>query len=381
MALKEPPFTVGIEEEYLLVDRQTRDLAVDPPTEMIEECATLLTGRAKPEYMRAQIEVETKVCTDMGEARAELSQLRSVVASVADKYDLGVIAAATHPSASWHAQLHTDKQRYNDLARDLQVVVRRLLICGVHVHVGIGDDDVRIDLMNQVSYFLPHLLALSTSSPFWQGEKSGLMSYRLSVFDSLPRSGLPDVVNSAAEYDRLIGQMVQAGLIEDATRLWWDVRPSARYPTLEMRIADVCTRLDDSITIAALYVCLLSMLFRLRKGNQRWRVYPRTLINENRWLAQRHGINGDLVDFGIGARVPFADLIDEIIELVREDAERLGCVAEIENAREIIRRGTSADRQLATWQEAMDGGANDKEALISVVDMLMEETLIGVEGH
>ena len=381
MSLKEPPFTIGIEEEYLLVDRQSRDLAADPPPAMIEECGELLTGQVSPEFMRAQIEVETHVCRTMAEARAEIAHLRAVVAKVAGQHGLGLIAAATHPFASWDAQLHTDKERYNELARDLQVVVRRLLICGLHVHVGFDDDDLRIDLMNQVSYFLPHLLALSTSSPFWRGEVTGLMSYRLSVFDGLPRSGLPDRFDSGAEYDRLVQQMVQAEVIEDATKLWWDVRPSARYPTLEMRVADVCTRLDDAITVASIYVCLLSMLYRLRKGNQRWRMYPRILINENRWLAQRFGAGGELVDFGLGERVPFADLLEEIIELVREDAERLDCVAEVENAREIIRRGTSADRQLAVYQTALDGGADTREALISVVDMLMEESLIGVEEH
>jgi len=381
MAIEDPPLTIGIEEEYLLVDIETRDLAADPPQAMIEECAARLTGQVSPEFMRAQIEVETHVCKTMAEARAEIVHLRATVAEVAAQHGLGLIASATHPFANWDDQLHTDKARYNELAQDLQVVIRRLVISGMHVHVDIGDDDLRIDLMNQVSYFLPHLLALSTSSPFWQGEVSGLMSYRLSVFDTLPRSGLPDRVDSGAEYDRLIAQMVRAGVIEDATKLWWDVRPSARYPTLEMRIADVCTRLDDTITIAAIYLCLLSMLYRLRKSNQRWRLYPRILINENRWLAQRHGVGGELVDFGIGERVPFADLLEEIIELVREDAERLDCVAEVENAREIIRRGTSADRQLATYHDAIAGGADNQEALVSVVDMLLEESLIGVEAE
>jgi glutamate---cysteine ligase / carboxylate-amine ligase len=378
MALNDPPFTIGIEEEYLFVDRETRNLAVDPPPSMIADCEALLTGQVSPEFLRAQIEVETRVCTSVAEARADLSHLRETVASVANNHGMGLIAAATHPFAKWNDQQHTDKQRYNELAQDMQALARRLLICGLHVHVGIEDDDLRIDLMNQVRYFLPHLLALSTSSPFWGGEDSGLLSYRLSVFDSMPRSGLPDVFESASEYDRLVAQMVQANVIEDATKFWWDVRPSARYPTLEMRITDVCTRLDDSIAIAALYVCILSMLYRLRQSNQRWRVYPRTMINENRWLAQRYGVEGDMVDFGIGRPVPYADLLEEVIELVREDAERMDCVAEIEHAREIVRRGTSAQHQQKVYQAAIEAGAAPDEALKAVVDMLIEETVVGL---
>ena len=378
MPLNDPPFTIGIEEEYFFVDRETRNLAVDPPATMMADCVAQLTGQVSPEFLRAQIEVETRVCTSVAEARADLAHLRSTVASVANNHGLGLIAAATHPFAKWNDQQHTDKERYNELAQDMQALARRLLICGLHVHVGIEDDDLRIDLMNQVRYFLPHLLALSTSSPFWGGEDSGLLSYRLSVFDAMPRSGLPEVFDSASEYDRLVAQMVNANVIEDATKFWWDVRPSARYPTLEMRITDVCTRLDDSIAIAALYVCILSMLYRLRKSNQRWRIYPRTMINENRWLAQRYGVTGTMVDFGIGRPVAYADLLEEVIELVREDAERMDCVAEIEHAREIVRRGTSAQHQQDAYQAAIAAGADPHEALKGVVDMLIEETTVGL---
>ena len=376
MTTNDPPLTIGIEEEYLFVDLETRDLAVDPPATMMADCKALLTGQVSPEFMRAQIEVETRVCTSVAEARADLAHLRSTVATVANNHGMGLIAAATHPFAKWNDQQHTDKERYNELAQDMQALARRLLICGLHVHVGIDDDDLRIDLMNQVRYFLPHLLALSTSSPFWGGEDSGLSSYRLSVFDAMPRSGLPDVFDSASEYDRLVAQMVNANVIEDATKFWWDVRPSARYPTLEMRITDVCTRLDDSVAIAALYVCILSMLYRLRKSNQRWRLYPRTMINENRWLAQRYGVSGNMVDFGIGQPVAYADLLEEVIELVREDAERMDCVAEIEHAREIVRRGTSAQHQQEVFRQAMAAGADRDEALKAVVDMLIRETTV-----
>ena len=377
MPLKDPAFTIGIEEEYMLVERESRDLAADPPESMLKECEDLLTGQVSPEFLRAQIEVETRVCHSLAEARADLSNLRRTVIAVAERHGLAVIAAATHPFASWHQQQHTDKERYNVLANDMQALARRLLICGQHVHIGIEDEDLRIDLMNQVVYFLPHILALSTSSPFWAGEDTGLMSYRLSVFDGLPRTGLPDHFDSYGEYARLVGQMVGAGVIQDATKIWWDIRPSARFPTLEMRIPDMCTRLDDAMTVAALYACVLSMLFRLRRNNQRWRIYPRSLLNENRWLAQRFGVSGKMVDFGKGERVPFADLLDELLDLIREDAERLGCVADVEHAREIVARGTSAQRQLAVYGSALEEGAGPEEALRLVVDALIRETAVG----
>ena len=380
MALKEPAFTIGIEEEYLLVDGETRDLCAEPPPSMMADCEKRLTGQVSPEFLQAQIEVETRVCKSIAEARADLSHLRATVAEVASQHGLALIASATHPFAKWHEQKHTDKERYNLLARDLQALAYRLLISGLHVHIGIEDEDLRIDLMGQARYFMPHLLALSTSSPFWEGLETGLMSYRLSVFDGLPRTGIPDLFDSYGEYQRLVNQMVSAGLIEDATKLWWDVRPSARFPTLEMRICDMCTRLDDAITIAAIYVCLIRMLYRLRQGNQRWRVYPRTLIHENRWLAQRYGLEGNLVDFGKGELVLYGDLLEEIIELIREDAEQLDCVAEVEHARDIVARGTSAQRQLAAYRDALDAGAEVSEALRAVVDWLIEETVAGLGG-
>ncbi|MBV9523237.1 MAG: carboxylate-amine ligase, partial [Alphaproteobacteria bacterium] len=287
----EPPFTIGIEEEYLLVDRTSRDLVDDPPAAMLAECESLLEGQVSPEFLRSQIEVATGVCSGLGEARADLARLRRTVAEVAGRYGMAPIAASTHPFALWGAQKPTQRERYAILHRDLQGVARRLVICGLHVHVGLGDDELRIDLMNQVRYFLPHLLALSTSSPFWRGEDTGLKSYRVSVFDAMPRTGLPDQFESWGEYRRHVDILTQVGLIEDATKLWWDVRPSERFPTLEMRIPDICTRLDDGIAIAALYRCILRMLWRLKRQNQRWRIYARMLINENRWRAQRYGID------------------------------------------------------------------------------------------
>ncbi len=380
MTVSAPRLTVGIEEEYLLVERDSRDLAREPSESMMSECQALLDDQVSPEFLRPQIEVGTRPCATIGEARADLARLRSTVAEVAARHGLAPIAASTHHFARWETQLTVEKERYRTLARDLQAVARRLLTCGMHVHIEIDDDDLRIDLMNQFTYFLPHLLALSTSSPFWGGENTGLKSYRVVVFDALPRTGLPDRYDSFAEYQRMLGQLVGAGLIEDGTKLWWDLRPSARYPTLEMRIADVCTRLDDAVCVAALTQCLLSMLYRLRCENQRWRMYPRILVHENRWRAQRYGIEGDLVDFGKGVVVPYADLLEEIIALVREDAERLGCVAEVEHARTIVARGTSAERQIAAYDEALANGGGRDAAQRAVVDHLIEETVAGLDA-
>lgn len=373
-----PAFTVGIEEEYLLVDPVTRDLVRDPGDAVMDACREILGQQVTPEFLKAQVEVGTRVCATVPEARSDLARLRGELIGVADAHGMRLIAASTHPFADWAEQEVTEKERYLMLAKDLQVVARRLVICGMHVHVGIEDPELRIDLMNGVSYFLPHLLALSTSSPFWHGLESGLKSYRISVFRSLPRTGLPEHFSSWAEYQRHLDVLVGAGLMDDATKLWWDVRPSARYETLEMRIADVCTRLDDGITVAALYQSILAMLYGLRRRNQRWRNYAPMLVSENVWRAQRYGTEAELMDFGRGMLVPFADLIDELVELVGEEAEALGCLAEVEGARDIVGTGTSADRQVATYRSALGGGASDREALQAVVDELIVDTATGI---
>ena len=378
MAVERPTFTVGIEEEYLIVDRESRDLVRDLPDEVMLECEERLAGQVSPEFLRSQIEVGTKVSNTLHEARDDLAMLRRTVAEVTGKHGLAPIASSTHPFADWVQQRHTDKERYHMLARDMAGIVRRLVISGMHVHVMIDDEDLRIDLMNQVVYFLPHLIALSTSSPFWAGENTGLKSYRTSVFRSLPRTGLPDEFDSWADYRRHVGVLIDAGVIEDATKLWWDIRPSDRYPTLELRCTDICTTLDDGITLASIYMSLLSMLYRRRMHNQRWRIYSRTLIDENTWRAQRYGVRGSMIDFGLSRLVPFEDLIEEIIELVSEDAEELDCLAEVQHARTIVNRGTSAHRQLETFNKAIELGASQAEATQAVVDWLIEETVAGL---
>jgi carboxylate-amine ligase len=375
---QDPSFTIGIEEEYLLVDPETRNLAEDPPATILEECRKRIGDQVTPEFLRSQIEVGTKICTSIAEAKEELQSLRCCIRDVAEAHGLAVIAASTHPIADWDLQKHTEKDRYNILAQSMQTVARRLLICGMHVHVGIEDDDLRVDLMGQVSYFLPHLLALSTSAPFWRGRETGLKSYRMAVWNEMPRTGLPPQFDSYGEYRRLVEILVGTGVIEDATKLWWDVRPSDKFPTLEMRMTDICTRMEDAISIAACYRCLLRMLWRLRRNNQRWRQYDRFMIAENRWRASRYGIDEGLIDFGKARIVPFPELLEELITLIREDAEFFDCVAEIEHVREILERGTSAHKQVEVWQEACQAGKEDADALRDVVDMLIEETAHGL---
>lgn len=378
MSIQAPALTLGIEEEYLLVDVKTRDLAHAPPDGFMDACIAACGEQVSNEFMKSQIEIGTKVCGTIGEARADLQRLRRAVIKAAGAYGLAPIAASTHPFARWTKQQHTEKERYETLAHDLGGAVERLLICGMHVHIGVEDRDLRIDLMNQAAYFLPHLLSLTTSSPYWQGRDTGLNSYRLTVFDALPRTGLPDAFDSYGEYRRMIEQLIRVGALEDATKIWWDIRPSDHFPTVEARMMDVCTRIEDALTVAALFQSIMSMLFRLRQKNQRWRLYPKTLVKENRWRAQRYGPRHGLIDFGRGQMVSSAELMDELIEIISEDAEALGCLAEVQRAREIVKGGTSAEAQREAYQTAIDSGASHKEALGKVVDFLVRETASGL---
>ncbi len=377
MHMDHPSYSVGIEEEYLLIDRETLDLAPAPDA-LMEACRTELEDQVSPEFLQCQIEVGTRVCTTIAEARADLAHLRRTIARLTAEFGLAPLAVSCHPVADWHRQHHTEKTRYIELERDLAGVARRLLICGMHVHVGIDDDDLRIDIMAQLSYFLPHILALSTSSPFWQGQDTGLNCYRLTVFDNLPRTGLPPVFDSHAEYLRSVDVIRRAGVIEDTSKLWWDIRPSSRYPTLETRICDVMPRLNHTASVAAIIQCLTRMLVRLKRSNQRWRIYDRFLIGENRWRAQRHGVREGLIDFGRGAVIPFPDLLEELFDLIAPDAEALGCTAELHGARDILAQGTSADRQRRAFAQAIESGATRPEALNAVLRHLMEEYLEGV---
>lgn len=378
MSKNEPEFTIGVEEEYLLVDKETRGLVVDPPESLLKEFEELLGHQVSSELLQSQIEIGTRVCRNIKEVREDLVRLRRGIIDVSARHGIAPIASSTHPFSRWSEQKHTPKERYDSLTAEMQAAARRLVICGMHVHVGINDDALRIDLMNQMAYFLPHLLALSCSSPYWEGRDTGLKSYRLTIFDALPRTGLPEKFQSYAEFQRHVDIMINAGLIEDSSKIWWDLRPSARFPTLETRIMDVCTRVDDAVALAALLVCIMRMLYRLRLGNKRWRTYTRMLVNENRWRAMRYSFDAGLIDFAKGSIVPFAELIGEILSLTQEDAEALGCVDEVALVGDILERGTSAHRQLKVCEVAEATGKNQQDALVAVVDQLVEDTAFGV---
>jgi len=371
----EPAFTLGLEEEYLLVDLATRDLVADPPAELLQRCIAETDGRVSPEFLRSQLEVKTSVCGSVAAMRRELAELRRKVCEVAAGYGIAPIAASTHPFARPSRRPpHTDGERYADIAREVQGGARRMIICGMHVHVGLDDDEMRVDVMNQLSYFVPHLLALSCSSPFWEGEDMGMQSFRLMLLSSLPRTGLPEHFESYGEFRRHLATLVRNGLIEDTTKIWWDIRPSSRYPTLETRVFDCCTHLDDAVCLAALNLSLVRMLYRLRRENKVWRQYPHMLIAENRWRAMRFGSEASLLDLARGELVAFPELLEELLAIVHDDAVALGCLAETEHARALIKRGTSAHQQVDVYQTARSQGATDSEALSAVVGWLARKT-------
>lgn len=372
MATDDPEFTIGIEEEYLLVDQQTGRLA-QAPDALIAACAADLEGKVSPEFLQCQIEIGTGVCHTIAEARADLCHLRRTVAHHANAFGLAPIAASCHPFGDWKEQPHTDKARYNSLHRELAGVARRMLICGMHVHVGIPDKDMRINLVNQLKYFLPHLHALSTSSPFWQGDDTGLCSYRLTVFDNLPRTGLPPRMGSWDEFSSTVNTLISLGLIEDASKIWWDLRPSSKFPTIESRICDVAPRLEVTLTLAALTQCLTRMLWRKSGEAKGWRVVQNFMVGENRWRAQRYGVSEGLIDFGRKALIPFDQAIEEMLELIAQDAVALDCVAEVNAARQIVQNGTSADHQRRVRDAALASGATHQEAMASVVASLIAD--------
>lgn len=376
----EPPFSVGIEEEYLLVNLDSRDVDENPPPPLLEECTRRCGGQVNPRFLRSQLEASTRPCRSIAEARADLARLRTIISEVAGRFGRAPIAASTHPFAKSTRQITTEHEQYFALANEMQGAARRLMVCGMHVHVGIDDDDLRIDLMNQLSYFVPHLLALSCSSPFWEGERTGLMSFRMTLFNSLPRTGLPERFASFAELRRHLDMLIRNGVIEDTSKMWWDVRPNPHYAALEVRVMDSCTSIDDAACLAALIVSLARRLYRLRLENRSWRIYPNMLIAENRWRAMRYSVDGDLLDLARGELASFPRLVKELIELVREDAVELGCLRELEHLETILMHGTSAHRQIRIYEEARAAGASAREALQAVVDFLVNETRADLEG-
>ncbi len=377
MTTTEPSFQFGIEEEYLVVDLESRQLCPAPHA-LLASIEAACPGQVAIELMRSQIEVCTRPTRSLKEARADLANLRRVVASKSREHGLAPVAASSHPIGGYRLQETTQNERYIALARDLAGVGRRFLVSGMHVHVEIPDDELRIDLLNQARYFMPHLLALSTSSPFWEGEETGLKSFRLAVFNGLPRTGLPARLESWQSYRAFVDILIGSGVIDDPGKIWWDIRPSAKFPTLEMRVTDVCTRIDDAIAIAALFVSLCRMFYRLRLNNQSWRQYPVLLMQENRWRAQRYGVKGNLFDFGRSELMPFPELLEELLSITEEDAYYLGHRNEALVARRIIADGTSADRQVQVWNAALQDGSDDHDALCQVIDHLIAETVEGI---
>jgi len=385
--LNETPLTIGIEEEYQIIDPKTREL-----TSYIQQFLNrgqVLGDQLKAEFMQSQVEVGTRICHSIKEAREEVRRLRSTMIEIADSAELQLAAASTHPFSHWSDQVITASERYLEFAEDMQHVVRNLLIFGMHVHIGFGrtqaQRELMITVMNQMRYFLPHILALSTSSPFWLGQNTGLKSYRSIVFKALPRTGLPMEFHSWTEYENFVMTLTRVGALGkgthslgDATRIWWDIRPHHKYNTLEFRIADLTTTLEETLCVAALFQAMVAKLIKLRENNMSWRIYRRDLINENKWRAVRYGVKGSLIDFGKEEEVPLPDLIDELIGLVDDVVDDLDSRAEVEYARTIARNGSSADRQIQVYEEQMAAGRSRQEALIAVVDHLVRETRSGL---
>ena len=363
-----PQLTIGIEEEYQLVNPESRQLT-SYVQEFLEEGRLVLEDQIKPELMQSQVEVGSQICHSIAEARDEVVRLRRAVSELAAGHGLVLAAASTHPFSSWKQQEITGDERYLKHLEALAEVARRMLIFGMHVHVGIEDRELLIDVMDQARYFLPHVLALSTSSPFWHGRETGLKSYRSIVFENLPRTGLPPDFGSWAEYARFVDILLETGSIDEPTKIWWDMRPHPRFPTLEFRVSDICTRVDETVCIAALLQAIVGKLIVLRQRNQSWRRYRHHLIEENKWRAVRYGTKAELIDFGRRGAVPLAELVDEMLDWVDEVLDELGCRKEAEYARVIATEGSSADRQLAVWRETGN--------LEAVVDNIVTETLEG----
>jgi carboxylate-amine ligase len=362
-------FTLGIEEEFQIVDPQTRELR-SHVSEFLEEGKMILGEQIKPEMIQSMIEVGTGVCKNIQEARADITRLRSIISGLAGKTGLAIVAASTHPFSHWQDQKIYDDERYALLVQELQTVARSLLIFGLHVHVGVADLDRRIHIMNAARYFLPHVLALTTSSPFWMGHNTGLKSYRSEVFKQFPRTDIPDHFDSYSSFQRYVDLLVKTECINDGKKIWWDLRPHPVFPTLEFRICDIPTRVDDTVAIAALFQAIVAKLTKLIEKNLGFRLYRRMLIQENKWRAVRWGIDGKMIDFGKQKEVPTRDLILELLDFVDDVVDELGSRKEVEHIHTILERRTSAEEQLRVFAETND--------LKAVVDRLIELTMENV---
>ena len=374
--------TIGVEEEFFLVDPETRDLVSDPDRGIFEACERNRgPHQVVPEVLRSQIETNTRVCASLAEVREALRETRRLVIESAARHGVAVMAASSHPFADWRTQLVTARERYERFAVTFQESIRRLLVGAMHVHGGFGDPDSRIRVMTAIRRYLPLVHALSTSSPFHAGRETGFKSYRLSIMGALPRTSLPGPLVSVADYDRVVRAYQRMKFIEDSSELWWDVRPSHLYPTVEMRICDVCPRLDDAVSIVALYACLVRRLLQLHHRRLLPPDPPTEIIAENRWLAQRYGVLAFLGDVrGSGGRVDIEDYAARVVEELAGDAHDLGCEQELRHVLIIIRDGSSADRQLDHFRLRRLEGDTEEEALRAVVDLVVAETREGIDA-
>jgi len=362
-------FTLGIEEEFQIVDPHTRELR-SHVSEILEEGKMLLGEQVKPEMIQSMIEVGTGICKDIKEARSDITNLRGIVSGLVRKKGLEIVAAGTHPFSHWQDQKIFENARYELIVEENQMIARSLLTFGLHVHVGIADPDRAIHIMNAVRYMLPHVLALSTSSPFWLGVHTGLKSYRSEVFTRMPRTGIPDHFESDSAFQRYVKLLVDTGCIDDGKKIYWDVRPHPFFPTLEFRICDIPTRVDDTIAIAALFQALVVKVNNLLDQNLTFRLHHKMLIEENKWRAVRYGLDGKMIDFGKSREVPIRDLVRELLEFVDDVVDDLGSREEISHIYTILDRGTSADEQLQVWRKTGD--------IKAVVDHLIEATMENV---
>lgn len=363
-------FTLGIEEEFQIVDPNTRELK-SHVSEILAEGKLLLGEKIKPEMIQSMIEVGTGVCANIGEAREDISRLRCIISSLAKTKGLEIVAASTHPFSKWSEQQIYEGDRYKLLVDELQMVARSLLIFGLHVHVGVIEPERRIHIMNAARYFLPHILAMTTSSPFWLGFNTGLKSYRSEVFKKFPRTDIPDHFESYQQFQGYVNLLVKMNCIQDGSKIWWDVRPHHAFPTLEFRVCDIPTRVDDTIAVAALFQAVVAKLHVLIDRNLGFRLYPRRLIQENKWRAVRYGLDGKLLDLGKQKEVPVKDLIRELLDFVDDVLDPLDSRKEVEHVHTILERGTSADEQLRVYEES--GGD-----FAAVVDMLIRNTMENV---
>lgn len=368
-------YPFGIEEEYFVVCPASKKLDDRSHKSLLAACKRQLGSVVRSEMLRSQIEISSPILTDFAQARQELRTARGVLSEIAAQHDLGLVAAGTYPMAAWEEQRLTKHERYRQIHDELQIVGRRNVLCGMHVHVQPPVNASRVDLMNRVLPYLPVLLALSTSSPFWQTHRTGMKGYRLAAYDELPRTGLPPVFRNEGEYQLYLNALTSSGAMAEASHIWWAIRPSPRYPTLELRIADSCTHLEDSLCLAAIFRCLIRCLVNNPALNATMDQMWRHLVDENRWRAQRFGTEGAFIDISSRSRLqPVAEVVDELLTLIGPDADELNCRTEVEHARAILRRGTSADQQLRRYDQARRDKKTRRAALIDVVDWLLVTT-------